>query len=102
MPMLLLRNWQSIVGPGLSRPTRNSPSWERCYLCISCHGTRGPESSNGTMAIERFLRPDRFLPTQGQEVLRAFNRLGHLAQQFLQVLIAVDEINLRGVDDQQV
>jgi bifunctional DNA-binding transcriptional regulator/antitoxin component of YhaV-PrlF toxin-antitoxin module len=41
-----------------------------------------------------FLRPYRFLSTQWQEVLRAFDRLGHFAQQFLQVFVAVDEIDV--------
>src|SRR5260370_41179437 len=47
-------------------------------------------------------RADRFLSAQRQEVLRAFDRLSHLAQQFLQVFVAVDEIDIGRINDQQV
>jgi hypothetical protein len=40
------------------------------------------------------LRPHRLLPAQRQKVLGALDRLGHFAQQFLQILIAVDKINV--------
>jgi len=44
-------------------------------------------------------RPHRFLPTQRQEILRALDRFRYFPQQLLQVFIAVDEIDLRSVDD---
>ena len=39
---------------------------------------------------------------QGQKILRAFDGGGDFFQQFLQVFVAVDEIDLIGVDDEQV
>src|ERR1700686_1974333 len=38
--------------------------------------------------------PHRVLPTQRQEILRALDRLGDFTQQFLQVFVAIDEINV--------
>src|SRR5450755_4692915 len=39
---------------------------------------------------------------QGQEVLGAANGLTHPSQQRLQILTVFDEVDLRGVDDQQI
>src|SRR5258708_5745995 len=49
-----------------------------------------------------FLRAGRFLAAERQEVLRPFDRCGDFAQQFLQVFVALDEVNFRRVYDQQV
>jgi hypothetical protein len=43
-----------------------------------------------------------FLPAQRQEVLRPFDGLTDFAKQLLQVFVAVDEINLRCIDDQKI
>ena len=40
------------------------------------------------------LQAHRVLPAQRQEVLCALDGLGDFAQQFLQIFVAIDEINL--------
>jgi hypothetical protein len=48
------------------------------------------------------LRAGRILTAQRQEILRALDRGGDFFQQFLQVFVAVDEVDLGSVHDQQV
>ena len=40
------------------------------------------------------LRTGSFLTAQGQEVLGSFDRLSDFAQEFLQILVAVDKIDV--------
>ena len=51
---------------------------------------------------DRPSRAGRFLAAQWQEILRALDGFGDFAQKFFQIFVAVDEIDLRGVDDEQV
>src|SRR5262249_33247036 len=44
----------------------------------------------------------RLLPSQRQEILRTLDGFGDLPQQLLQVIVAVHEINLRRIHNQQV
>jgi hypothetical protein len=66
------------------------PHLRNCFLKQSASDAGGSRRVQSPFA---FLCPYR-LPTQWQEVLRAFDRLGHLAQQFLQVFVAVDKIDV--------
>src|SRR5579864_1866270 len=86
-----LPNSLSNVEHGWLRPILNSPNWGRYCRCTLYRATRN-----------RALRSHRVLPAQRQEVLCALDGLGNFAQQLLQVFIAIDEINVRGVDNQQV
>src|ERR1700691_3793434 len=43
-----------------------------------------------------------FGSAQGEEVLRAFDRVLQTAQELLEVGTALDEVNIRGVDHQQI
>src|SRR6266496_4987983 len=51
---------------------------------------------------DQTLRAGCFLAAQRQEVLRALDRGGDFSQQLLQVFVALDEVDLRRVHDQQV
>jgi hypothetical protein len=48
------------------------------------------------------LRAGRFLAPQRQKVLRPLDGRRNLLQQFLQILIALHEVNLGSIHDQQV
>src|SRR5205807_1472940 len=48
------------------------------------------------------LRARRFLAAQRQEVLRALDRLGDFAEEFFQVFVVINEVDFRGIDDEQV
>ena len=55
-----------------------------------------------TTGQRRFSRSHGVLPAQRQEILRPLDGLRHFAEEFLQVFVAVDEIDVGGVDDEQV
>src|SRR5436309_10877923 len=57
------------------------------------------DAKSGKKSISR--AGGRF-PAQRQEVLRALDGLGQPPQQLLQVFVAVDEINVRSIHNQQV
>ncbi len=48
------------------------------------------------------LRAGGFFPSQGQKVLCALDGFGNLAQQLLQIFVALHEIDLRRIHDQQI
>src|ERR1700678_813872 len=50
----------------------------------------------------RLSSASRFLAAQRQKILHALDRSGDFFQQLLQVLIAIDEINLRRIHNQQI
>jgi hypothetical protein len=52
--------------------------------CIPPLGARPQRQESGAR---------RFLPSQRQEILRAFDGLGNFAKEFLQIFIAVDKID---------
>jgi hypothetical protein len=60
------------------------------HKTLASNPAHGPTTNDQ----RRFSGTHRFLSAQRQEVLRALDRLGHFAQQFLQVFVAVDEINV--------
>src|SRR5277367_2959607 len=93
-------NSPSNVVHGWSPPIRDSQRWGRSCRSIGCRATKS--SGIDPIATDDRLRPRPILPTQRQKILRPLDRLGHLPQQFLQVFVAVDEINLRRIHDQQV
>jgi len=50
--------------------------------------------ASGNAKNPKDLHAHRVLPAQRQEVLCALDGLGDFAQQFLQIFVAIDEINL--------
>src|SRR5208282_581955 len=72
----------------------------RCHLVSPSQPTSFQQLAVSTLLI--FLRAGRILTAQRQEILRALDRGGDFFQQLLQVFVAVDEVDLGGVHNQQV
>ena len=75
--------------PGLDA---SSFSAETKFLHVGWTSLEGSRREFGPTQPD--LRAGRFLPAQRQEVLCALDRFGHFSQQFLQIFVAVDEINV--------
>src|SRR5580704_19700425 len=105
MPMPSPPNWRLSATRGWLLPIRHSRTSDKGFPSILFRDTRSRNAREQRLATSgprRSSSSHRLLPAQWQEVLRPLDRLRHLAQQLLQVFVAVDEINVRSVDDQQV
>src|SRR5579884_3551733 len=93
----LPRSWPCRVGPLWSQPIQNFGRWGKHFRFMHCRGTKRkfvPALSWPLMGVGKpELCAGGFLATQRQEVLRAFDGGGHLAQEFLQIMIVLDKVD---------
>src|ERR1700733_7645764 len=82
--------------PATSRSESRSRETPPTSLQFSCRCSQTPAARHRG----RNLRGSAL--AQRKEILRAFNRLAQAAEKFLKILIALDEVDLRGIPHQQI